>query len=176
MHILIALLGILGAGAFWWYRLKYMGDAAGEVVDKIGQVRGSMRRSKLRKQASLSPLTAVDDPVVAAATIITAIVTDDKPLTEARETALREAIAGLSDTPKADESVIYAKWAAAQIDDTNVVIDKLAPLLRDRLDPGEKEDFLVMTRGIVDAEPNDPPRLTQQNLRRLRQKLGLQID
>ena len=51
MHILLALLGIAAAGAFWWYRLKMMNDAAGEVIDAVGRadpwVAGRRRRLSL---------------------------------------------------------------------------------------------------------------------------------
>ena len=176
MHIIIAIVGLLGAGAFWWYRLKYMGQAANEVVDKIGSVRGSIKRKKLRKQASLSPLTAVDDPVIAAATLVIAIAADDMPLGEAREAALREAIAGISSPAKADEALIYGKWAADQIDDTVVVIDKLSPMLRDRLDDGEKEELLDMVAAVLSVDSGNRPPLAAQRIRRLRQKLGLETN
>lgn len=44
MPFLVVLLGILGAGAFWWYRLKMMNDAAQDVADVVGRVQGSIRR------------------------------------------------------------------------------------------------------------------------------------
>ena len=58
MHILLAVLGIMGAAAFWWYRIKYMSEAAGEVADTVGRVRGKMRRDKLRKKAAVAPVAA----------------------------------------------------------------------------------------------------------------------
>ncbi|MDX8467892.1 hypothetical protein RFM26_19540 [Mesorhizobium sp. VK23B] len=132
MPFLIAILGLLGAAAIWWYRLKAMNEAASEVADVIGRVQGNIRRKKLRKQAALSPLTAIDDPVVAAATLITAIVSEHGPILPQREAVLREVIAQIAASPKkTDEAVVYAKWAASQIDDTTIVIDKLAPFLRE---------------------------------------------
>ncbi|MEO5758597.1 MAG: hypothetical protein ABIQ51_17245, partial [Mesorhizobium sp.] len=85
MPFLIAIFGLLGAAAFWWYRMKAMNEAARDVADVIGRVQGSVRRKKLRKQAALSPLTAIDDPVVAAATLITSIVSEDGPVLPQRE-------------------------------------------------------------------------------------------
>ncbi|TIS30185.1 MAG: hypothetical protein E5W95_36180, partial [Mesorhizobium sp.] len=75
----------LGAAAFWWYRMKAMNDAAREVADVVGRVQGKIRRKRLRKQAALSPLTAIDDPVVAAATLITAIIAENGPVLPQRE-------------------------------------------------------------------------------------------
>ena len=92
MHILLAVFGILGVAAFWWYRLKMMNDAANDAADVIGRVRGNIRRKRIRHQNEMSPLTAIDDPVVAAATLISAMVSDDVPLTPEREAALRKEI------------------------------------------------------------------------------------
>ncbi|MEO9336274.1 hypothetical protein ABFT80_02390 [Mesorhizobium sp. SB112] len=175
MHILIAVVGLMGAAAFWWYRVKYMSEAANEVVDAVGRVRGSIKRKKLRKQAALSPLTAVDDPILAAATLITAIFSEDTPLTPVRENAIREVISGIADPKKTDEAVIYGKWAASQIDDSNIVIDKLSPFMRERLEENERLELLKMIDDVAAAEDALPP-LYSQKMRRLRQKLGFEIN
>jgi uncharacterized tellurite resistance protein B-like protein len=175
MHILIAVVGLMGAAAFWWYRVKHMSEAANEVVDAVGRVRGSIKRKKLRKQAALSPLTAVDDPILAAATLITAIFSEDAPLTPVRENAIRDAISGIADPKKTDEAVIYGKWAASQIDDANVVIDKLSPFMRERLEESERLDLLKMIDDVAAAEDGLSPLYSQQ-MRRLRQKLGFEIN
>ncbi|MEI5678982.1 MULTISPECIES: hypothetical protein [unclassified Mesorhizobium] len=151
-----------------------MSEAASEVADAVGRVRGSVRRKKLRKQAGLSPLTAIDDPVVAAATLITAVVSEDTPLTPEHETAIREAVSGIADAKKTDEAVIYGKWAASQIDGANLVIDKLAPFLRERLDVDEREQLVAMVDGVARAS-GERSLAHDQRVRRLRQKLGFEI-
>lgn len=175
MPILVVLLGILGAGAFWWYRLKMMNDAAQDVADVVGRVQGSIRRKKLRKQAALSPLTAIDDPVVAAATLIAAIVQEHGPLLPQREEVIRSVISEIADAKKTNEAVIYGKWAASQIDDATIVIDKLAPFLRDRLDPDERNDLLQMVdRAARGGEQR--LQISDQRMLRLRQKLGFEVN
>ncbi|AEH85550.1 hypothetical protein [Mesorhizobium opportunistum] len=175
MPFLIAVLGVLGAAALWWYRMKAMNEAARDVADVIGRVQGSVRRKKLRKQAALSPLTAIDDPVVAAATLITALVSEDGPVLPQREAVIRSVISEIADKKKTDEAVIYAKWAASQIDDTTIVIDKLAPFLRERLDVSERNDLLQM---INRAAQGGEKRLeiADQRILRLRQKLGFEVN
>ena len=170
MHILLALLGIAAAGAFWWYRLKMMNDAAGEVVDAVGRVRGNLRRKKIRQHNELSPLTAIDDPVVAAA-----IASDDAALGPDRESAARAEIALIADPAKLEEAIVYAKWASGQIDDAGTVIDKLGPFLASRLTDEEKNDLVAMTRRVALTQGPPLPALDQR-MRRLRQKLGLQVD
>ncbi|MCA0034878.1 hypothetical protein [Mesorhizobium sp. B263B2A] len=175
MPFLIAVLGVLGAAALWWYRMKAMNEAARDVADVIGRVQGSVRRKKLRKQAALSPLTAIEDPVVAAATLITAIVSEDGPVLPQREAVIRSVISEIADKKKTDEAVIYAKWAASQIDDTTIVIDKLAPFLRERLDVSERNDLLQM---VNRAAQGGEKRLeiADQRILRLRQKLGFEVN
>lgn len=175
MPFLVAVLGVLGAAALWWYRMKAMNEAARDVADVIGRVQGSVRRKKLRKQAALSPLTAIDDPVVAAATLITAIVSEDGPVLPQREAVIRSVISEIADRKKTDEAVIYAKWAASQIDDTTIVIDKLAPFLRERLDVSERNDLLQM---VNRAAQGGEKRLeiADQRILRLRQKLGFEVN
>ena len=112
MHILIILIGLMGGAAFWWYRVRYLSEAAGEFADAVGRVRGSIRRKQLRKQAELSPLAAIDDPVVAAATLIVAVAVEGVPMTPVRENAILAAISGIASAKKADEAIIYGKWAA----------------------------------------------------------------
>jgi len=175
MHILLAALGIMGAAAFWWYRLKIMNEAANDIADLVGRVRGSLRRKKLRKQAALSPLTAIDDPIVAAATLITAIVSEDILLTPRGEDGIRAVIAEIADERKTEEAVIYARWAVSQIDDTSIAIDKLGPLLRDRLDFNERNDVLDMVDRALPPGVSRPP-LFDQRIRRLRQRLGFEVD
>ncbi|CDX42008.1 conserved hypothetical protein [Mesorhizobium sp. ORS 3359] len=176
MPILIAILGLLGAAAIWWYRLKYMSDAAREVADVVGRVQGNLRRKKLRNQAALSPLTAIDDPVVAAATLITAIVAEQGPVLPKREAVIRDVIAQIAEGPKkADEAVVYAKWAAAQVDDTTIVIDKLAPFLRGRLDPHERDDLLSMLNRVAQSGEQSL-KIPDQRMLRVRQKLGFEVN
>ena len=175
MPFLIAIFGALGAAAFWWYRMKTMNDAAREVADVVGRVQGNIRRKKLRKQAALSPLTAIDDPVVAAATLITAIVSENGPVLPQREAVIRSVISEIADKKKTDEAVIYAKWAASQIDDTTIVIDKLATFLRDRLDLSERNDLLRMVARAAQAG-EQRLQISDQRMLRLRQKLGFEVN
>ncbi|WP_018430295.1 hypothetical protein [Hoeflea sp. 108] len=175
MHILIILLGLLGGAAFWWYRIRYLSEAASEVADAVGRVRGSVRRKQLRKQAELSPLATIDDPVVAAATLIIAIVTEGMAIAPDRENVIRSAISEIANVGKADEAVIYGKWAASQIDDANVVIDKLGPFLRDCLNESERHHVLDMIRDVAAAGGSLPP-LLDRRVQRLRQKFGFQVN
>ncbi|RUW95866.1 hypothetical protein EOA35_28975, partial [Mesorhizobium sp. M8A.F.Ca.ET.023.01.1.1] len=121
-------------------------------------------------------LTAIDDPVVAAATLITAMVSEDGPILPQREAVIREVISQIAaGQKKTDEAVVYAKWAASQIDDTTIVIDKLAPFLRERLDPSERDDLLQMLNRVAQGGERGL-KIPDQRMLRLRQKLGFEVN
>jgi hypothetical protein len=174
MHIVVMVLGVVAGLGFWWYRIRAAGDAASEVIDAAGRMRGSFRRKRIRNQAELSPLTAINDPIVAAATLLASIASDDVALSPQREAAIREELAGLTEAGKAEEALVYGQWASGQIDEAGTVIDKLGPFLATRLNEGEKHGLVDIARTVVAAD--GPPLLTASHrLRRLTQKIGLEV-
>jgi len=173
MHILLALLGLIGVAVLWWYRLKRIHGAASEAADAAGRLRGAYRRHRIRKSTEMSPLTAIDDPILAAATVILAIVSEDDPLTDTRLSALTNALAGVSDSAKATDAVTYAKWATGEITQATTAIDKVGPFLRATLNATEKTDLLAMLDHVAAAGPRPP--LYRQRVSRLRVKLGLTV-
>lgn len=174
MHILIAILGVLGVAAVWWYRIKFMSEAATEVADAVGRVQGQFRRSKLRKKAAIAPVTAIDDPVTAAATVILAIAAEDAPVTPPMEESLRAAIAGIADPKKIDEAVVYAKWATDQVAEVTTVIDQTSAFLAGRLSDAEKEELIGMVDTV--SAGYDRHHMYRQRVERLRRKLGLPVN
>lgn len=66
MHVLLGLVAILSGAAFWWWRMKAVGEAANEVTDAAGRAIGKYKRYKFRKKVEDSPMEAVDDPLAAA--------------------------------------------------------------------------------------------------------------
>lgn len=173
MHILVAVLGIFAAAAFWWYRLKYMSDAANEVADAVGRVRGNMRRDTLRRKAAIAPVAIIDHPVTAAATVVMAIAAEDQPVTDIIETRVREQVAIIAESDKQlDEAIAYAKWASDQVADVPTVIDKTAVFLRPLLDEAEKEQLVSMVFGATREVGRHA--MFRERTEHLRRKLGLE--
>jgi hypothetical protein len=175
MPFLIAVVGILGAAAVWWYRVKYMSQAAGELADAVGRVQGTLRRGKLRKKAALAPVAAIDDPVTAAATVIMAIAAEEVPVSPALEKRVRDEIRPIAQSDKKlDEAVIYAKWASDQVADVATVIDKTTELLKPLLTEDEKEELLDMV--IRATPPAERHAMFKRRVEQLRRKLGLEVE
>lgn len=173
MHILLAVIGIFAAAAFWWYRLKHMSQAANEVADAVGRVRGNLRRNTLRKKAAIAPVTAIDHPVTAAATVVMAIAAEDRPVSDVLETRVREQIETVADSEKQlDEAIAYAKWASDQVADVQTVIDRTADFLKPLLDVAEKEQLVAMVLAATPVAQRH--HMFRQRVERLRRKLGLE--
>ncbi len=172
MHIVLAVLSLAVAASFWWYRLKHMRDAASEVMDIAGRARGAYRMKRIRSKASLSPLTAIDDPVIAAATVIYAIASEDvSPNDEERLAMLKTVLSEISSVSKAEEAAAYAKWAVGEIVEVGTVIRKLGPFLAARLNRSEKADLLNMLERV--AEAGEKPPFYRDRFSKLRVKIGL---
>lgn len=172
MPFVFLLLVLLIAVVLWWYRRKMIKEAADDVADVLGRVRGSVRRD--RRQGKEAALAAIDDPVVAAATLILSIASDGPRLTKERGKALEKVIGGVAVQERADEAIAYAQWAVSQVGDAAVVIDTLAPLLRESLTDAEKGDLITMTRRVATADGPPLPKL-ETRMHRLRQKLAVVV-
>lgn len=164
MPYIMGLLGILIAGAFWWFRIRGAGQAAGEIADAVDQVQGKIRRRRFLNKADLSPIAAINDPVTAAATVMMAIAAEDRPVSQALADRVRAEVKKIAwDDKVLDEAMVYAKWASSQIADVLTVINATADLLNRRLDDDEKEHLVSMVLAVTpvaERQPTFPQRIT----------------
>lgn len=144
MATLVFLLGILSAAAIWWYRLKAIRTAAGEAAKAAGVLGGALKRRAARKRAADATLDGIEDPVTAAATMLVAMAADEIPLTPRDEAAIRAALVRIASPDEVGTALDYAKWVNTRIDDPALVIDRLAPLFRARLDPKQRTELLAL--------------------------------
>ncbi len=174
MSLIVALMGIIGGAVFWWYRMKATSDAANEVFDAVGRVRGNMRRGKIRKKAAMAPISAIDDPVIAAATIMVSIITEDTVLSPLVEQPIRAQLATIATPAKLDETMLYAAWATNQVADVQSVIDIAGTYLSKQLSDDEKHEIIKMIMAAAPIEKRSE--LFPQRIKRLQQKLGLKLN
>lgn len=126
------------------------------------------------RDAALAGLASLNDPVAAAAVIMAAIACEDEAMSPERDIAYRALLAAIADPANLDAAADYGRQAASLIDDPQMVIDKVAPVLAAQLDDQEKEELLHMAQEAAMSGGKLPAALTQR-LMRLRQKLGLEI-
>ena len=146
MRLFATIICFLVIGLFWWITMKRSGKNVGRIVSRIGSARGSMRRRALRDIANLSPITAIQKPLIAAATIMVSIQSEEFVLGDGDEEILEILLARLAGEQEIEEAMKYAKWAILQVTDSNAVVDKLGGFLKLQLDNNEKIQFL----GLLD--------------------------
>ena len=151
MHVLFGLLGVVGALTVWYFRLRQFHGAASEIVDVAGRLRGALRRRSFQRKTEGSPLTAIDDPVTAAAVMMYSIATVDGPPGIAAEAVIRNELARISPGADVEELLTFAGWVARQVDDPDNVSLKLAGIWRRTLTSGERKDLYAMTQRVADC-------------------------
>src|SRR5688572_21944416 len=89
MHVVVLILGLVGAGACWWCRMRYLSQTAAEVVGSAERLRGAYRRRQFRKKADAAAIDAISDPRTAAAVMLVALATVDGPLSPNAEEKIK---------------------------------------------------------------------------------------
>jgi len=78
MPVILAIIGILGAAAFWIYRARGAANAASDILDAANDVRLAARRFGYKRKMNVHPADAVDDARIAATGIVLAFVELEK--------------------------------------------------------------------------------------------------
>ena len=112
MPIVLALLGILTAAAFWIYRIRGAAQAAEELADVANDVRLAARRFGFKRRSGQNAIDSIDEPQVAVAAIAVAFLELDELPTRDQQIALgrglqHELRVSLGD---AEELMILGRW------------------------------------------------------------------
>ena len=169
MPVILTLLALLAGAAFWYYRMQTIGRAGSDALDQMGRARGALRRKQLRDAAERSPITAIDDPVIAAASLLCLLPVSPHPFTPREEEAIRQQVSRIAQGEFLDEAIIYGRWLQRQGLDAPKSIRLLAGLLNDWLDAAQMRELGRMIDALA-ADPDivtSPPRVEQAK-RRLR--------
>jgi uncharacterized tellurite resistance protein B-like protein len=172
MPALVLFVTVLGAAAFWLYRLRDLGHAAHGAIDTAQRLRGFYRRYKFRKQAELSPIASVDDPAAAGVAMLIALASARGALSDQAEAAIRHEIAFSMLLPRVDEVFTFARWVADHASTPNDLSFRFSGLWTGALSEEERASFLHMATRIV-AIDGDPLPAQAEALRRLGDRLGL---
>jgi len=174
MHILLALAGILGGIAFWWWRFKMVHEATSEMTDAAGRVWGKYKRYKFRKKVEASPVDAVDDPVAAAVVMMLAVAQEEGPLKPETEAAIRKEAQETMGADDPTELMVFGKWVASHVEDANNVSLRYAKLWTGALSHEERRDLVAMVDRAAGA--SGPLSANQlKKITKLGERLGLTI-
>ena len=148
MPALIAMLGLLAAAAYWYFRMRDVGRAGSDALDQLGRARGAVRRSRMRRKVEESPVMAIDDPVIAAVSLLCMLAATQHPLTPREEGAIRRQAGRIAVGEFLDEAVTYGRWLHRQGLDGPKAIRLLAGPLNDWLDDGQMAELGEMIDGL----------------------------
>lgn len=172
MHILLAIAGIIGAAAFWYWRLKAVKEATDDVTDMAGRAWGKWKRYKFSKKAEAAPVEAVDDPVAAAVIMMLAVAAEERPLTPAAEAAIRDEVTKTMGIADPTELLVFGKWVASHVEDANNVSLRYTKLWMRDLSESERAGFVQMVRRVAAADGEVTAR-QQLKIAKLKERLGL---
>jgi hypothetical protein len=172
MHILLTLLGMIGAAAFWYYRLRDVGNVAGEVVDVAQRARGAYRRNLFRKKAESSAIEAVDDPTAAGAAMLISLAKEHGRMSLAAEKVIMTEMQNVMGLTDVVETFTFARWVADHAVDPNTLSLKFAKLWMATLNEMQRQDLYDMAKRVVEVD-GEPTNCQIGALKALRDRLGL---
>lgn len=162
MHILFIVVSSIAGAAFWYYRLQSVGAAGAEVIGLAQRMRGKYKRNKLRKMAEISPFAAIDDPVVAAASLMISVCSGKNEANPTVVAAVQSSLGELTTTEHAYEAGVYGAWAHGQILNPQQALKHLCPMLRNRLRPSDTRQLME----LIDELPVSVPPILMMKIKR----------
>jgi hypothetical protein len=174
--MLFGILGLIAAAAFWYWRIKAVGEVASEVHDVAGRLWGKHKRRKFLGKVNDSPLEVIDDPATAAVILMNVIATEDGVQGHVAEAAIKNEVEQSMGIIDSMEILTFGKWTANHAPDSNTVILRYGKLWSENLSVKEREDLLSMISRICDLPGATNP-AANKTLRqtKLRQRLELPV-
>ncbi|MEH3119670.1 MAG: hypothetical protein PGN25_19345 [Methylorubrum populi] len=147
MPVIAAIVGAFMTGLMYYF-------IYGNGMEQLDRYLGDRRNTKLRAKSEAAfrsaPLRAIRDPADAAGVLMQLVAlargTPTPDQEAAIEAELRRIVAPNDDVPA---RLSYIRHAATQASDANTAIDHLAPLLREKLDPSERDDLERMLEAVA---------------------------
>ena len=116
MPILIFVLGVIAAAAFWYYRVRAAAEMSSDLLDAANDVRSAARRFLYKRKQNLHPVESMDDPRLAGAGIVYAYasLSDHVTAEQVRAMSLQfQSVFGVG-KEEADDMVIFGRWIVTQ--------------------------------------------------------------
>ncbi|MEO6396459.1 MAG: hypothetical protein ABIO40_11175, partial [Devosia sp.] len=149
MAIVGLILAVLAGAIVWYWRLQLLRGMADEVATMFGRVKGRYRVDKFRRKVGGSTHAAIDDPAVAAAVFLFALVNESDGFALPAEAAVKAQIARVVPEARLAEIVSFAQWAARDVVDAKDCVRRFKPLWRDALDRSERDHLIRMAQAVV---------------------------
>lgn len=154
MHILVAVVSVLGIIGIILWRLHMAAEAAKGLVETANDARGLFRRWRWQRKLASNPLDLIADPREAAVAMMVAVAQSDGAMTDReRQVILAELVARIGATEQqAEELLAHGRWLTRDVRDIDHCLDKLAPLIKRQCSPDQTRDVLEMLYSVASVE------------------------
>lgn len=172
MGVIIAILGALAGVVVLVWRLSILFRAGQETVEVANDLRLAARRHGWRRKQGKRPIEGVEDPQLAAATILLMILRTEEPVDESLKARLGQTLCDVfgCDRQTGQDLVSEAVFVTHELQDDRGWIGKLARNALAPCSPEEKQDIPHMLNSVSAKPLSD----TQANLvRHFRENAGL---
>ena len=126
MQTFAVIIGLMGVALFFYYRAKAEGDGA----NRLAVPGGRTRRKAIARLSGSSPISDINDPITAAATLMIAIQSEEFVLGDGDEEIVEKLLLNIGDKDSVGSAMDYAKWAVIEVADAKFTIDRLGKYLR----------------------------------------------
>jgi hypothetical protein len=153
MHIIVALLAILGGAWFWYVRARAGVDAARELTGVASDVMAAARRFGFRRRYNEHPVDSLQDAkVVVAGAGLAFLELADLPTAEDRDRLL-VALQHRLDLSEADarEGLILGRWLINESGGAQPGLDRLSRRLRKMNGPAALEPLMAVLNDTASA-------------------------
>jgi hypothetical protein len=143
MHILVAIVSLLGIIGVILWRLHMATEAAKGLAETASDARGLVRRWRWQRKLARNPLDLIQDPREAAVAMMVAVAQSDGAMTDReRQVIVTELVARIGATERqAEELLAHGRWLTREVHDIDYCFDKLAPLISASARPSNTMTF-----------------------------------
>ena len=136
MATLIVLSALLLIAIGFYYRSKNTNS----IVRRLG----IQNDRGFRPLGRRSPVAKINDPIIAAATLIIAVQSEEFVLGEGDTDIVEQLLMRITDQEQAIYATSYAHWAVIEVGELDYIIETLGSFLGQHLNDDEKLEFLEM--------------------------------
>jgi len=172
MHILIAILSVVGVAASLIIRAGMIARAGRELGDAASNVAGAARRARFRRKTERPALAQLEDPREAVAALMVAIAKVEGDLTERQIEKLEHLIETRLDFSPGSELLAHARWLTSDAVEPGAVLHRVSRFIAQSCTDEQKHDIAdILTEVALLGGQPDP--LQSATIEQLRGKLGL---
>lgn len=143
MHIILGILGLLGAAAYWLFILRRGADVARDGYDAATGAYGKARWWFWKKKNIRAPHQLIDDPRVSATALVLALFREDGVISDTQWTFMRNNLrVMLSESKDSFEDILaQARFSISEMRDSGRFATKQAQFLAGSLAHTECQQF-----------------------------------